>query len=418
VFADVSPLRDSPDFRRLFFGQLVSFVGTQLTTVAVPYQVFQLTHSSLQVGLVSLAQLGPLVVGSLVGGAIADSTDRRRLLLRMQLLMALTSIGLAANAMLDRPALWPVYVLTAVAAGFSGVDRPARSAAVPNIVERRQLPAAYALWQVLMQVGGVAGPALAGVLLATYGLGAVYWVDVATFAAAFVTVLRMRPLPPHGGGTKAGFGSILEGLRFVRDRRELAGVFAIDLDAMVFGLPRAVFPALAERVFGGGATTYGLLSAAPGAGALIGAVTTGWVSHVRRQGRAVLLAVAVWGAAMAVFGMTSWLWLALVLLAIAGAADVVSAVFRNTILQTTVPDALRGRLSSVQIAVVTGGPRLGDAEAGAVAALTSARVSVVSGGVACMLGVLAVARLLPEFSRYRTTHDDAVELVPEGPPGD
>ena len=414
----MAPLRDSPDFRRLYVGQLVSFVGTQLTTVAVPYQVFQLTDSSLQVGLVSLAQLGPLIVGSLAGGAIADSTDRRRLLLWTQVLMAVTTAGLAANAMLDRPAVWPIYVLSALSAGLSGIDRPARSAAVPNIVERRQLPAAYALWQILMQVGGVAGPALAGVLLASYGLGAVYWIDVATFAAAFVTVARMRPLPPEGGGTKAGVRSVLEGLRFIRGRRELAGVFVIDLDAMVFGLPRALFPALAERVFGGGAATYGLLSAAPGAGALIGAVTTGWVSHVHRQGLAVLVSVAVWGAAMTLFGLTSWLWLALLLLAVAGAADVVSAVFRNTILQTTVPDALRGRLSSVQIAVVTGGPRLGDAEAGAVASLTSARFSVVSGGVACMVGVLAVARLLPEFTRYRTTQNDPVELVPEGPPGD
>lgn len=415
VLADITPLRESPDFRRLYVGQLISFIGTQLTVVAVPYQVFQLTDSSLQVGLVSLAQLGPLIIGSLIGGAAADSVDRRRLLLWMQVVMAITTAGLALNAMLDKPRVWPIYVLTALSAGLSGVDRPARSAAIPNIVERRSLPAAYALWQILMQVGTVVGPALAGVLLAEYGLGAVYWLDVLTFAAAFVAVARMQPLPPHGGGTKAGLASIVEGLRFLRGRRELAGVFVIDLNAMIFGLPRALFPAMAERVFGGGAATYGLLNAAPGAGALIGAVTTGWVSHVHRQGIAVLVSVAVWGIAMIGFGATSWLWLALLFLAVAGAADVISAVFRNTILQTTVPDSLRGRISSVQIAVVTGGPRLGDAEAGAVAALAGARFSVISGGVACVLGVLAVARWLPEFTRYRT-EEDPVIVVPEPPP--
>lgn len=415
VFADITPLRESPDFRRLYVGQLVSFVGTQLTVVAVPYQVFQLTDSSLQVGLVSLAQLGPLIVGSLVGGAAADSIDRRRLLLWMQVVMAMTSVGLALNAMLDDPLLWPIYVLTALAAGFSGVDRPARSAAIPNIVERRSLPAAYALWQILLQVGTVVGPALAGLLLAEYGLGAVYWLDVLTFAGAFVAVARMRPLPPQGGGTKPGVASIVEGLRFLRGRRQLTGVFVVDLNAMIFGLPRALFPAMAERVFGGGAATYGLLNAAPGAGALIGAVTTGWVSRIHRQGLAVLVSVGVWGAAMIGFGVTSWLWLALLFLAVAGAADVISAVFRNTILQTSVPDSLRGRISSVQIAVVTGGPRLGDAEAGAVAALAGARFSVVSGGVACVLGVLAVAKWLPEFTRYRA-EEDPVIVVPEPPP--
>lgn len=415
LFADVTPLRESPDFRRLYVGQLISFVGTQLTVVAVPYQVFQLTDSSLQVGLVSLAQLGPLIVGSLIGGAAADSIDRRRLLLWMQVVMAITSVGLALNAMLDAPMLWPIYVLTALAAGFSGVDRPARSAAIPNIVQRRSLPAAYALWQILLQVGTVVGPALAGLLLAEYGLGAVYWLDVLTFAGAFVAVARMRPLPPQGGGTKPGLASVVEGLRFLRGRRQLTGVFVIDLNAMIFGLPRALFPAMAERVFGGGAATYGLLNAAPGAGALIGAVTTGWVSRIHRQGLAVLVSVGVWGAAMIGFGITSWLWLALLFLAVAGAADVISAVFRNTILQTAVPDSLRGRISSVQIAVVTGGPRLGDAEAGAVAALAGARFSVVSGGVACVLGVLAVARWLPEFTRYRAEEDPAI-VVPEPPP--
>src|SRR5688500_2387577 len=284
LFADVTPLRESPDFRRLYLGQMVSYVGTQLAMVAVPYQVYKLTGSSLQVGLVSLAELVPLVIGSLVGGSIADAVDRRKLLLRTQVLLAATSVGLAVNASLDRPAVWPIYVLSATAAGLSGLDRPARSAAIPNVLPTHLLPAAYALWQVLMQVGGTFGPALGGVLIANVGLPTVFWIDVATFAVAFASLLRMRPLPPVGGGTRPGLASIVEGLRFVRRKRELIGVFTIDLDAMIFGLPRALFPAMAERVFGGGATTYGLLAAAPGAGALVAAITTGWVTRVQRQG--------------------------------------------------------------------------------------------------------------------------------------
>ena len=321
-------------------------------------------------------------------------------MLRLQLFLAAVSVGLAINARHGHGALWPIFVLTAISAALSGVDRPARSAIIPSLLDQRILPSAYALWQVQMQLGLVIGPAIAGVLLSQVGLAAVYWIDAATFAAAFITTARMAPHPPMGGGTKAGVGSILEGLRFVRGNRVLQGGFVIDINAMVFGLPRALFPALGTGLYGGGASTVGLLYAAPGAGALVGAVTTGWVSHVRRQGLAVIVAVAVWGGAMTGFGLTRWLPLGLALLALAGAADVISAVFRNTILQLSVPDSLRGRLSALHIAVVTGGPRLGDAEAGTVAALTTPRVSVVSGGLACLLGVVLVGWAMPQFRDY------------------
>ncbi len=384
----------------LFTGQLVSFVGSQLTVVAVPYQVYLLTRSSLQVGLVSLAQLGPLIAGSLVGGAVADSRDRRVLLLWMQVALAVTTAGLAVNASIARPAVWPLYVLTAVSAAFSGFDRPARQAALPGLLPRRLLAAGYALWQVQLQLGLLVGPAVAGLLLARFGLAAVYWIDVATFGVAFLAVSRLRALPPEGGGTRVSVGSIGDGLRFLRGRRVLVGTFVIDLDAMVFGLPRALFPALGTGLYGGGASTVALLYAAPGAGALAGALLTGWVSRVQRQGLAVLVAVTVWGVAVAGFGLVSWLPLGLLFLAVAGAADMVSAVFRNTILQTSTPDALRGRLSATHIAVVTGGPRLGDLEAGAVAAVAGPQVSVVSGGLACVAGVALLAWRLPAFARY------------------
>lgn len=413
LLADLTPLRLSPEFRLLWSGQLVSFLGTQLTVVAVPLQVYLLTRSSLQVGLVSLAQLGPLIAGSLLGGSVADAFDRRRVLLVTQVSLAALSAGLALNAGRSHPALWPLFALTAASAGVSGIDSPTRSAVIPNLVDRSLLSAAYALWQVLIQVGQVVGPALAGLLVGQLGLAAVYWIDVASFGVALAAVAGLPALPPAGGGSKVGLRSVGEGLRFLRGRQALQGTFVIDLDAMIFGMPRALFPALGTRYFGGGASTVGLLYAAPGSGALVGALLTGWVGRVRRQGRAVLVAVAVWGLAIALFGVSRWLPLALVLLAVAGSADVVSAVFRNTMLQLGVPDALRGRLSAVHIAVVTGGPRLGDAEAGAVAALAGTQASVVSGGLACLVGVALVARLMPAFASYaRPDPEEELHAVP------
>jgi MFS family permease len=405
LLADISPLRESRDFRLLFFGNAISYLGRQLTVVAIPFQVYVLTGSSLAVGLTGLASLGPLVVMSLIGGSMADAVDRRKLLLVNVVAQAATSVALAVNASLDQPALWPLYVLGALNAGLWGIDLPTRNAMVPGMVSRDRFPAAAALGQLVFQLGQVAGPALAGVVISQVDLAAAYWIDAASYGAAFVALVLIRPQPPAGGGTKAGLASVKEGLAFLKGRRLLLSTFLIDINAMVFGMPRALFPALGTGLFGGGATTVGLLYAAPGAGALLGALFTGWVGGVRRQGRVVVVSVLLWGAAIAGFGLVPWLPLGLVLLAVAGAADVVSAVFRNTILQMSVPDGLRGRLNAVHIAVVTGGPALGDAEAGAVASLTTPRVSVVSGGLACMLGVLLLVRWVPELSRY----DAAVE---------
>lgn len=400
LLADLTPLRVSRDYRRLFVGAGVSYFGRQLTVVAVPFQVFLMTRSSFAVGMVGLATVGPLVTFSLAGGAVADAVDRRKLLLVTQVLSAMTSAGLALNAGSSAPRLWPIYVLAALSAGLAGVDLPARNAMIPRLVGHELFPSAAALSQIQYQVGQVAGPALAGVVISQVSLAAAYWIDVASFGAAVAALLVIAPQPPEGGGTRASLASIGEGFRYLKGRRLLVSTFLIDIDAMVFGMPRALFPALGTGFFGGGALTVGLLYAAPGAGALLGALLTGWVTGVRRQGRAVVVAVLVWGLAIAGFGLVPWLPLGLALLALAGAADVISAVFRNTILQLSVPDALRGRLSSVHIAVVTGGPQLGDAEAGAVAALTSARVSVVSGGLACVLGVVLLVRLVPELARY------------------
>ncbi len=399
LLADTTPLRESRQYRLLFLNEGFAFLGSQITVVAVPLQIYLLTHSSLAVGLAGLAQLGPLLACSLVGGAVVDAVDRRTLMIWVQLARGVLSAGLAVNALAPRPALWPLYALTAVGAGLSAFDGPARMAAVPALVRRELVPAAAALHQILTQVGSVAGPAAAGLIVARASFSTAYTIDLATFTGAAVLALALRRLPPGEGGTRAGMASIWEGLRFLRGRPALQGNFVIDLNAMVFGMPRALFPALGTGLFGGGPATVGLLYAAPGAGALVGALLAGWVGSVRRQGRAVLVAVAVWGLAITVFGLAAWLPLALALLAVAGAADVFSAVFRNTILQLTVPDGLRGRLSAIHIAVVTGGPRLGDAEAGAVAALAGPQFSVVSGGLACLAGAALIAWRIPELDR-------------------
>jgi MFS family permease len=409
LFVDISPLRESRDYRFLFAGQTVAYLGSQLTVVAVPFQVFLLTRSSLDVGLIGLVSLVPLIAMSLVGGAVADAVDRRKLLVVTQVATGATSAVLALNAARPHPAVWPVYACAALAAGLAGVDLPTRNAILPNLVRREKFSAAAALSQVLFQVGQVAGPALAGLIIGRFSLAAAYWIDATTSVAAIAGTLAIAPQPPHGGGTRAGIASIREGLAYLKGRRLLLGTFVIDINAMVFGMPRALFPALGTVLYRGGAGTVGLLYAAPGAGALLGALFTGWVGRVRRQGWAVIVAVILWGAAIAGFGLVAWLPAGLLLLAAAGAADVVSAVFRSTILQLSVPDSLRGRLSAVHIAVVTGGPRLGDAEAGAVAAATSPRVSVLSGGVACVLGALLIARFVPELAAYDAAPEKAAD---------
>jgi MFS family permease len=396
-------VRASRDFRLLITGLGTSTLGTQLTTVAVPFQVYAVTRSSLIVGLVSLTQVIPLIVGSLLGGSLIDAVNRRRLLVTVEIIGALCSAGLALNADLGSH-LWPLFVFPAAQASVSGIDSASRNALVPRLVGMDLLSAANAIFQSLFQVGAIVGPAIAGLLLAGAGVHFIYWLDVLSFAAAITAVLRMSPAigEPGTGSTRPGLRSMLDGLRFVGRSQPMQGAYLIDINAMVFGMPRALFPALAATVFGGGATTVGLLYAAPGAGALVGALTSGWVGRVRRQGLAVIGAVLIWGASIAAFGVAHWLPLALLLLAVAGWADVLSAVFRNTIIQSAAPDGMRGRLLGVQVAVVAGGPRVGDLEAGAVATAFGDTVSVVSGGLACIAGALLLAWGRPGFTRQRT----------------
>lgn len=414
---DISPLRESRDFRVLWLGELVSMVGRQITVVALPYQIFLLTRSPLAVGLIGLAQLVPLVAATIAGGAVADRIDRRTLILLTEIGMAITTALLLLGALADRPPLWFLYAATGLSAGLSGLNLPARSAAVPNLVPKDRLPAALALNQILFQAAMIVGGLIVGQILGRLGLVWAYTADLASCGAAIWASWLLRPLPPKRGEHPIGtaWSEIRDGFRYLKGRRVIQSTFLIDLDAMIFGMPRALFPVLAFTVFHVGAEGLGLLYAAPAAGALIGALTAGWVGRIRRQGLAVVWAVIIWGASIAFFGFSGrFFGLALAFLAIAGAADVISAVFRGTILQLSVPDALRGRLSAIHILVVTGGPRLGDVEAGVVASLVSPWFSVVSGGLVCVVGAVVLAVAVPGLVRYRTDARALEEAIEPG----
>ncbi|HET6810396.1 MAG TPA: MFS transporter [Acidimicrobiales bacterium] len=402
LVADLGPLRRHRAFRLIWTGQLVSGMGGQLTVVAVSYQVYRLTHSTLDVGLVSLVQLGPLMAGSLAGGSVIDATDRRRVLVVSQVCMALCSAGLGANAFLSRPRLWPLFVCTAASALFQGTNNPARRAATTMVVPASDLTGAVALQTMAVQWAFVVGPALAGVLVSAAGLGTVYLIDVGSFCMSLFATALLPPLPPAGGGTRAGMRSLADGFRYLRGQKLLASTFLIDLDAMIFGMPRAVFPAMATGFYHGGPGILGVLYAAPGIGGLVGSLLSGWVGRVRHQGRAVVIAVVGWGAAVALFGVVRVLWLGVALLAVAGASDLVSAVFRSSILQASVPDHLQGRLAGVYFAVVAGGPRVGDVEAGIAARLGGPQFAVWSGGLACIAGVGLLLWRVPELWRARS----------------
>ena len=374
----------------------MSFLGSGLTFVAIPFQVFELTDSTLAVGLLGLAELIPILTLSLVGGAIADRVDRRRLLMVTEGSGASVLILLALNARSDDPHLWLIYVLTVALAGTFALGAPAFRSATPLLIRKELLPAAAALDGVSRTLSDVVGPMLAGVLIGLIGLAGTYVVDAISFLFIIGCVVLVRPIPPRK--EEEDPGGILDGLKFLKGRPVLQGSFIVDIIAMVFGMPKALFPAVA-RSFGGPAV-LGALYAAPSAGALLASLMSGWTGKVRRQGVAVYIAVIGWGASLIVFGLVDPLWAALAALALAGAADMISAIFRHAILQTAAPPHMVGRLSGLELAVVASGPAVGDLEAGAVAALTSVRFSIVSGGFACVIGVGIMALALPQFARY------------------
>ncbi|MFE0462649.1 MFS transporter [Kitasatospora sp. NPDC058965] len=406
VLADLTPLRTSPDYRRIWFGQSVSSIGQQMTAVAVAVQVYALTRSSFATGLVGLCSLLPLVGFGLYGGAVADRVDRRKLGLIGAAGLAAVSAVLAVQALLGLHQVAVLYAAVALQGGFFAVSSPARSSMIPRLIPPEQLPAANALNTISMNLGMTVGPMLGGLLIGTYGSQAAYLVDTVAFAAVLYAMWRLPAMLPGNGTTApAARASVLDGLRFLREQPNLRTSFLADLAAMIFGLPRSLFPALAVGFYGGGAGTVGLLVAAPAVGALTGALFSGWISRVHRHGLAVLAAVAAWGLSIAAFGLTAHhLWIGLLLLAVAGCADTVSMIFRNTMMQVAAPDEMRGRLQGIFIVVVAGGPRLGDFESGTVAALTTPTLSVITGGLACIAAVLLLAARRPAFLRYDNRH--------------
>ncbi len=398
---DVTPLRRVPAFRWLFAGSLVVQAGRNLTVVAAPFQVYELTGSTLMVGLLGLAQFLPLLAVSMVGGTLVDALDRRKVLVVSQLLLAATGAGLFWNALLDEPAVWPIFLLVGLNAGISAVDYPARQALLPTLVGDALLPSALALNQTLVNLAKAGLPALGGVLIATAGISFSYATEAVMFVLGALLMYRVPTPGDAADRPSLSRSSIVEGFAFLKSRKTIQAALLADLNAMVLSVPTALFPAMGIGVFGGDAATVGLLHAAPGMGALVAALTSGWVAFVRRFGRGTIVAIIVWGVAVTGFGLTVSLPLALVLLAIAGAADVFSAIFRNAIVQFATPDTMRGRMSSMHTAVSAGGPRLGDLRAGVVAEATSEQFAVVSGGVACIIGALLIARWAPNFYEFR-----------------
>jgi predicted MFS family arabinose efflux permease len=401
---DIGPLRDSRNFRYLFIGQLISLVGRQITVVAVPYQIYVLSHSSLAVGLLGLVQLVPYVAFSFVAGTVADRIDRRVLLLWTQALLAGCSALLVLGALSGRPPLLFVYAVAAIAAGISAVDQPARSATIPNLVERSQLPSAISLNFALFQTGALAGPAVGGIVIARAGLPAAYGIDVATFTAAILAVYLLSAQIPVGRRAESPLQSLLAGFVFLRRIPVVMGGYALDLNAMILSAPRALFPAVALTIYHVGPTGLGLLYAAPGAGAVVGSFLSGFVRHLRHPGRAVFFAVIGWGIGITLFGLVRATFvLALLFLAVAGGCDAISAISRNTIQQTIAPDRLRGRLSAVGSMVVVGGPYLGDLRAGAVATALSPETAIVLGGLTCLGGCGLIGLAFPPLWSFDIT---------------
>jgi MFS family permease len=407
LFADTTPLR-THDFRRLWLAGIVTVIGGNLTIFAVPVQLYALTQNSAYVGLSGIFAVVPLVVFGLWGGAWADAMDRRLLLIITSCGLAVASVLLWLQAALALNNVWVVLCLLSVQQAFYAVNSPTRSAAIPRMLPGDQLPAANSLNMTVMQFGAIVGPLLAGVMLRWMDLSTLYLIDAITCVLPIWATFRLAPMPATSQQTSGqwGFAAVLDGFRYLSGNR-------VDLIAMILGMPRALFPEMAHQSFGGpveGGTTMALLAAAMAVGAVVGGVFSGWLPRIRRQGLAVVVAIVVWGVAMAGFGLASgfahgsartWLWIALAFLAIGGAADMVSSAFRSTILQQAASDELRGRLQGVFTVVVAGGPRLADAVHGAAAAAVGTAVAATGGGVLVVVGVVVVALVVPAFVRYR-----------------
>lgn len=399
MLIDISPLRISRDYRLLFFGQLISAFGTAMSFVVLPVQVYQLTGSTLLVGLLSVSEFVMILLLAFVGGAYADFIDKRKMLRLTEIGQTSVTLILVFNATLARPQVWLLFVCAALHAGLTALQRPSFEALMQKIVPPELLSSVAALNSLRWSVTTILGPSIAGIILARFGASVAYSIDLATFVASLTAVMLIRAVPAAAAqaGKRPTLKSVADGLRYAWRRKEILGTYLIDMNAMFFGMPTALFPAIAENF---GAGTVGLFYAAPSVGALFATLTSGWAKKVHRHGLYVAIAAALWGVAMIFFGFANNLYVALFCLALAGGFDMISAVFRMTIWSQTIPHHLRGRLAGLEIISYTSGPKLGDAEAGIVATLFSVRTSVVSGGILCVVGTAIISALLPQFIRY------------------
>ncbi|MDT5296357.1 MAG: hypothetical protein QOJ76_3237 [Acidobacteriota bacterium] len=398
VALDLTPLRESREFRLMFAGRAVSFFGSMMTFVALPWQMYSLTRSPFAVGMLGVTEFVPIFLMAFVGGALADAVDRRRMMRLTEALLAAGTCVLVFNSLLPQPRVWVLFLCAALFAALNGLQRPSLDSLIPRLVPAEQQPAAMALRSLSGTVAMIGGPALGGLLVATLGPALTYSIDFATFAFSLAALWMMKAVPPPAGADGPSLRSIAEGLRYARSRPELLGTYLVDINAMFFGMPMALFPAVAEG-FGGGARV-GLLYAAPAFGAMCVALTSGWAKRINRHGLCVSVSAAVWGLAIVGFGLAGSLWTALVFLALAGAADMVSGLFRSVIWNQTIPDQLRGRLAGIEVVSYTTGPLLGNAEAGVAAGMFGVRASVVSGGLLCVAGTALLSLVLPELIRY------------------
>jgi MFS family permease len=395
---DITPLRTSRDFRLVFSAAGVSGFGSMLTYVTIPFQVAEITDDPLLVGLIGVCELVPLLVMAFVGGALADYLDRRLLVLGAEVAQMVLTGVLLLNAISHQPTVWPLYVIAALSAGVDGLQRPALEGLIPRIVAPDQIPAAGALGSLRMQIAGISGPAAAGVLIASAGLPAVYTIDLATFAVSLICLLMVRAVPPPADADRPSLRAVAIGLRYARSRPELLGTYLVDINAMFFGMPTALYPFMADKL--GGPEVLGLLYASIAVGSLLATLTSGWAGRVHRHGLMVAVAAGAWGVAIVGAGLASTLWLVVTCLVLAGAADMISALFRSIIWNQTIPDHLRGRLAGIEMLSYTTGPLLGHVRAGLAARWMGIGGSIVSGGVLCVLGTVALAAALPGFLRY------------------
>lgn len=400
-FINLSIFRRNQNFTLLYIGQFVSFMGTMITGVALPYQIYMQTHSTLMVGLLSLVQLLPLLVTALIGGVFADRYHRRMLLLIAEFALIIGSLLLALNASLSEPHIWVMFVVSSCMSAFNGLHSPALASIVQQIVSKEDYSSVSSLASLKGSVAMIGGPAVGGLLIASFGLVTTYLVDVASFAISLTALFLMTNIPkPPQVRDDSTFSSLKEGFRYAFSRPELVGTYLVDFIAMIFGMPTALFPAIAMSF--GGAKVLGILYAAPAVGALFISFVSGWTKHIKRYGLAIAISATLWGVAIIFFGLAANFWVAIFFLALAGAFDGISGIFRMTMWNETIPQEFRGRLAGIEMISYLSGPRLGDTETGLVAAAFGVTVSIVSGGVLCVIGVGICCLFLPKFLRYRS----------------